>query len=142
MINLKDKILEIQNIINKNIIEAWEIGQVLSDEFGTKVYILPIKSDEFSIEEHIVLQVPRPCGCCSIKLKEELYPYTDNLKEIVLKMREIEKMIVDKYPEVFEIMYDISIPLGIETFLNKPVEEIFSIWEKYEYREDESNESI
>lgn len=135
--NIKNKVLELQNNINKNIVEAWNIGKELSKEFGTSVNIETYKTDEFAVEEILILTVPRPCGCCRITLKEELYPYTENIKEIVLKMRQLEQMVVEKYTDDYDNMYSISIPLDIKLFLNKPIEEVFNIWEKYMSEFDE-----
>ena len=127
MINIIEKQInkKIKNI-NKKIHGIWNYGKLLSEYFGTNVCLTLVNNGEYDIEKKVIVEVPRPCGCCKIELQEYLQLDTPNLKNIILKLREVEKKIIE-VDNSYKYMYNIFIPLTIKEFEKKNLDDIVKI---------------
>lgn len=127
---LKQKEKELNKII-KNI---WDIGKKeISEELGYKVNLEFVDKGEYDIEKILIISIPRPCGCCVLNCNEYLTINTPNLKEIISKLKEVEKLVVN-FDDSYEYMYTITIPCTIKEILEKTSQELFELWKgEYNY---------
>lgn len=118
----QEQVSKYEKEVNDMAFRIWEIGDWLSEDFGTRVTV------EFKCDYEewgplkVIVRVPRPCGFCSVELSEPLTLDTPNLKNIVLKMREIESILDENYE-----YNDIYIPCEINYFEQASISEIVEL---------------
>lgn len=123
----EEKLKEIQKILT----DVKNLEGTLSQYIGTEVKLdLPwVREDYLNLT--IRVKVPRNLGDDEIELLDGLTIRTNNLKEIILKMRRVERIILSKIKS-YEILYGIIIPLGIDSFMKIDEEKIADMYiEKY-----------
>ena len=119
----QEQVSKYEKEVNDMAFRIWEIGDWLSKDFGTRVTVeFKCNYEEWVVPLRVVVCVPRPCGCCSVELLEPLTLDTPNLKNIVLKMREIESILDEEYD-----YNDIYIPCEINLFEQASIDEIIEL---------------
>lgn len=96
------------------------VKKELQEALKTKITLSIPHSDMRYGLQNIEIQLPRPCGCCYVTLNEPLTMETSNLKRVVKKMREVEKIIVE-LDDSYECMYQIYIDLNAKDFLKESI---------------------
>lgn len=115
------EIKDIKNILykekNKDKIFMLKMSKELSKKLGTRVELCLMPNNIISVN------VPRPCGCCYISLREILTLEEQELEQIVHKLRKVENAII-KIDDIYEFMYEIFIDLSIKDFMKQDIIEI------------------
>lgn len=129
------RIKEIEENINKNITELQNLSKEISKEFGTRIELGQNLDPEFGYNDEYVsnfgnnikisVKVPRAKGDEFLSIFDELTYDTPNLKEVVLKMRAVEKLADEHDPDNSE---GIWLEFGLQDFMEKTVDEIYTWW--------------
>lgn len=146
-----NKIKEIEENINKNIAELRKLSVEVSKEFGTRIMLGQSFDtnfgyngeyvDTFGVNIEIYVKIPRIKGPEFLSLSEDLLYNTPNLKEIILKLRAVEKLADEHDPLNYE---EIWLNFDIDEFMEKSIEEIYNSWEtdyhKWDDYDDDEDE--